>query len=52
MVKYLTTSYGNQIFHSGTNTDAGYGIVAMCPKNIEGSNVYHVDLVYRGKWLG
>jgi RHS repeat-associated protein len=51
MVEYLTKKYGSQPFYS-TSTKPLNGIIAMFPKNIEGSNVYHVDLVVKGKWIG
>jgi hypothetical protein len=52
MVDYLTKNYGKQPFFTGSETKPLNGIIAMFPKNIEGSNVYHVDLVYKGNWIG
>ncbi len=52
MVKYLTNHFGKSNFYDGTKFTARNGIIAMFPKNIEGSNVYHVDLVVKGKWIG
>jgi hypothetical protein len=52
MAKYLTENFGKKSFYNGTEFTPRNGIIAMYAKNIEGSNVFHVDLIVKGKWIG